>query len=57
MIKPDLSAYQIAKQQSVTPQYVRMLHQKYRDVPIYKLNSKICLRKPAGSDYLPQKKR
>ena len=45
MRKRELSVYRIAKQQAVTPQYVRRLYQKYKDIQLYKLNRVICLRK------------
>lgn len=45
MRKRKFSVVYIAKQQQVTPQYVRRLYQKYRDIQPYKLNKAICLRK------------
>ena len=45
MHKGELSVYRIAKQQSITPQHVRRVYQKYKDVQLYKLNRTICLQK------------
>jgi putative transposase len=45
MHKREFSVGYIAKQQNITPQYARRLYQKYKDVPLYKLNDAICLKK------------
>jgi putative transposase len=45
----ELSVYQIARQQGITPRYVRMLHRRYQGVPDYyicKIRLKKCGRKP-----------
>ena len=44
MRKGELSTYQIAMQQGVTPRHARRLYQKYRDIQPYKLNRNVCLR-------------
>ena len=45
MHKKELSVYFIAKQQEITPQHTRRLYMRYKDVPLYKLNRTICLKK------------
>jgi putative transposase len=44
MGKGELSVYNIAKQQGITPQYARRIYQRYKNVPLYKLNGEICLK-------------
>ena len=44
-----MSVYRIAKQQGITPRYVRMLRRRYQDVPAYqveKIRMLTCGRKP-----------
>ena len=45
MHKGELSVYRIAKQQSITPQHVRRVYRRYKDVQLHKLNRTICLQK------------
>ena len=45
MSKKELSVYNIATQQRVTPRHVRRLYKKYKDIKPYKLNNMICLRR------------
>ncbi len=52
MHKGELSVYGIAKQQRVTPQHVRRLYRRYKDVQLYKLNRTICLM-PCGRRQKP----
>ena len=45
----EMSVYRIAKQQGITPRYVRMLRRRYQDVPNYqieKIRMQKCGRKP-----------
>jgi putative transposase len=56
MEKRELSAYQIAKQQGITPRHVRRIYKRYRGLERHKLNEvvslKRCGRKPKQStDY------
>lgn len=44
MKKGELSRYQIARQQGVTPRHVRRLYQKYGNIQSYRLNRSVCLR-------------
>lgn len=44
MHKGDFSVGYIAKQQRITPQYVRRLYHRYGGVQPYKLNRAVCLR-------------
>jgi len=44
--KGELSVYQIAKQQKVTPRWVRQLPKKYMGIPLYKIRILKCGRKP-----------
>jgi putative transposase len=49
----DMSVYRIAKQQGITPRYVRMLHRRFQDVPDYlieKIRLKKCGRKQKPID-------
>lgn len=53
MRKGEQSAYRIAKQQGITPIYVRKIHSKYRDVQDYlvdKIYLQTCGRKPMPID-------
>jgi len=44
--KGELSVYQIAKLQKITPRWVRQLPKKYAGVPLYKIRILKCGRKP-----------
>lgn len=44
MGKGELSAYQIAKQQEITPRHVRRLYKRYRGLERHRLNRTICLK-------------
>jgi putative transposase len=46
MKKGEFSVYHIARQQRVTPRYVRILVKKYGDVPLYKIRVGISGRPP-----------
>ena len=37
MKRGNFSVYHIARQQEITPRYVRILYKKYKDVPLYKI--------------------
>ncbi len=43
MERGNLSAYQIGKQQKITPRHVRRLYKRYRSEP-HELNRTVCLR-------------
>jgi len=44
MEKRELSAYQIARQQGITPRHVRRLYKRYRNLERHELNRKVCLK-------------
>jgi putative transposase len=44
--KGEISTYQIAKQQGVTPRWVRQLPRKYAGIPLHKIRILKCGRKP-----------
>jgi putative transposase len=41
----ELSVYQIAKQQKITPRHARRLYQQYKGLERHKLNKAVCLRR------------
>ncbi len=51
MRKGELSTYRIARQQGVTPRYIRMLYKRYGSIQPYKLNRTICLRQCGRKSY------
>ncbi len=45
MRKKELSTYEIARQQKITPRHARRLYQKYGNIQPYKLNRSVCLQR------------